>query len=273
MRQSSQFTVALLRRIREFLERTQPAFALGEIKLHLEGLTAVTDGLSALVVEQDTRHRQGKIGTSTLRRRLRAAKFEYMRPVARMARALFPDDPQLRSALSIPPRLARPEAVLAALHAMSIAAEPHKEAFVAAGFAADFLERMHVAADSLKEAVDARAKEFGRRSAASVGAVRTATRGRALIGLIDAMLAPRLESNPELLAEWRSLLRQGRLRVLSPGPAVPVVPAPPNGGPVSPSIPAPATPAPVTPPPVVPAPATTPLPAVPAAESALPSAA
>ena len=47
MRQSSQFTVALLRRIREFLERTQPPLALGEIKLHLEGLASVTEELSA----------------------------------------------------------------------------------------------------------------------------------------------------------------------------------------------------------------------------------
>lgn len=213
MRQSSHSTLALLRRIRDFLARTQPTFALGRISPHLDTLAVVADELATLIVEQDTRLRQGKAGTATLHRRIRAAKLEYMRPVAHQARALFPDDPQLRSAFALTARLRRPDAVLAALHAMSLAVEPLREHFVSAGFAADFLERMHAAADDVKEAVDARARAYGRRSAAAAGARHTAARGRALVALLDAMLAPRLESDPELRAEWRSLRRQGRVRM------------------------------------------------------------
>jgi len=223
MRQSSHSTLALLRRIRDFLARTQPTFALGRVSSHLAALSGVADELATLLVEQDTRRGQGKAGTATLHRRLRATKLEYMRPMAREARALFPDDPQLRSAFALTARLRRPDAVLAALHAMSVGADPVKERFVTAGFAADFLERMHAAADGVQEAVDTRAREHGRRSAAAAGARHTAARGRALVSRLDAMLAPRLESDPELLAEWRSLRRQGRVGITPAQSATPGV--------------------------------------------------
>ncbi|MEO7963263.1 MAG: hypothetical protein ABIT38_05065 [Gemmatimonadaceae bacterium] len=249
MRQTTHFTIALLRRILDFLQRTQPASEMGELTTHITQLAALTDELSDLAIEQETRRRQGRAGTSTLRRQLRAAKFEYMRPVWRMARVLFPDDATARGAMSVPAKLFRPEHVISALHGMAATAEAHKAAFTAGGFIEDFIDRMHGAADSIKSAVDARSRDYGRSAAASGGSVRLAQRGRAMVRLIDAMVGPRLQGNPELFAEWRSLLRQGQVRETAesastetpnepsvpfsgPTPPAPTPPTstPPNGG-------------------------------------------
>ncbi len=246
MRQTTQFTVGLLRRITEFLQRTQPSILIGELKSHIAQLSTITDEMSTLQIEQETRRRQSQAGTATLRKQLRTAKFEFMRPVSRMARVLFPDDPETRRAMSVPHRLFRPEEVVAALHAMAVSAEPHKAEFIAGGFATDFIERMHFAADALKAAVDARSREFGRRAAASGGAFRLAQRGRALVRLIDAMVAPRLQGNPELISEWRSLLRQGRMREAPIGePTDPSTDGP--GDPTRPTTPTSPPPTPTTP--------------------------
>ncbi len=213
MRVTTQYTVGLLRRIIEFLQSKEPEMAIGELKQNIARLSALTDELSKLAIEGEARKRQSRAGTGTLHRSLRAAKFEYMRPVARMGRILFPDDATARRALAVPKKLFRPEHVISALHAMAKASEPLKDEFTANGFAEDFIERMHGAADAIRTAVDARSREYGRRAAAANGSVRLAQRGRAMVRLIDAMVGPRLKENSELFAEWKSLLRQGKVRV------------------------------------------------------------
>ena len=212
MRDSSRRALAQFRRIRDFLVRTQPAVTLGDLAPHVATFGSVIDRLTALVVEQDTRARQGLSGTSAIRRRARLLRLEVMRPVALMARTLFPESEGPNAALRLPRNLRRAEALIASAHAMADAASTLRDDFVAGGFPPDFVEQLHHAADHLKEAIDARAHEIGRRAASAVGAVTETARGRAFLRLIDGMVAPRFEETPELLAEWRSLLRQGRAR-------------------------------------------------------------
>lgn len=226
MQQSSQRAVQLFRRTRDFLVRSQPQVAFGDLKVHVDTLGATADRLATHAIEQDTRSRQGRAGTATLRRLQRELKLEYMRPIARTSRALFPNDPALLTALRSPGRERRPEALVAAAQAMANTAEKQKERFEAAGFPADFAERLRAAAAKVIEAIDQRAGDVARRSAAAAAARGEVTRGRALMGMLDAMVAPRFEGDPERAAEWRSLMRQGRSRpssdleaVLTPGAA------------------------------------------------------
>ena len=212
MQKASQFAVQLFRRTRDFLVRVKPPIALGELTPHIDTLGHVAEQLSAAAIEQDTRSRQSRAGTVQLNRQMRTLRLEYMRPLARASRALFSDDPALQTTLRLPARLRRPEEVVAAANAMSSAALPYQERFVAAGFRSDFAERLRGAAAGVREAVDRRATEISRRSAATATAHSELARGRAVLALVDAMVAPRLEGNADQSAEWRSLMRQGRTR-------------------------------------------------------------
>lgn len=226
MQLPSQRAIQLFRRTRDFLVRSQPQVAFGDLKVHVDALGAIADRLAQHAIEQDTRSREGRAGTATLRRLLRELKLEYMRPIARTSRLLFPNDAALLTALRSPGRERRPEALVAAAQAMANTAEKQKERFQAAGFPADFSERLRAAAAKVIEAVDQRAGDIARRAAASAAARVEVARGRALMGMLDAMIAPRFEGDPERAAEWRSLMRQGRSRpageleaVLTPGDA------------------------------------------------------
>ena len=57
--------------------------------------------LSSFAVDQDTRTRASKAGTSTAKKLLHDLRLQYMRPVARMVRARFPDDEALLRKLSL----------------------------------------------------------------------------------------------------------------------------------------------------------------------------
>lgn len=212
MQLQSQRAVQLFRRTRDFLLRTQPEVALGDLQVHVANLGAAADHLAAHAIEQDTRSRQGQAGTATLRRLVRTLKLEYIRPIALTGRALFRDDPAVFTALRSPGRTRRPEALVAAAQAMANTAMQHTARFEAAGFPADFAERLRAAATRVADAVDQRAGDMARRAAATAAVRHEMSRGRAIMALLDAMVAPRFEGEPEMAAEWRSLMRQGRAR-------------------------------------------------------------
>jgi len=210
MKVSSQQAVSLFRRTRDFLVRTQPIVPLSDITSHLESLSAIADRLADFAIEQDTRTRQGRYGTARLRLATRTLKLEYMRPVSRVSRALFRGDEPLLTALRYPSRESRPEALAAAAQSIASAAQSHKDRFIAVGFLPDFIDRLRSAAAQVLTAIDQRATEIARRSAARSASRGEVAAGYALLSLLDAMITPRLEGNAELSAEWRSLMRQGR---------------------------------------------------------------
>jgi len=206
----SQAAVSLFRRTRDFLVRTQPQVALADIKQHIEALSGIADRLSSQAIEQDTRSRQGRAGTARLRQVTRTLRLEYLRPMHRASRALFKGDETILAAFRFPARLRRPEALVSVAHGMANAALPHKERFLAVGFAPDFVERVRNAAAQVLDAVDKRATDLARRSASRSALLAEVSSGYALMSLLDAMIGPRIEGSEELAAEWRSLMRQGR---------------------------------------------------------------
>jgi len=210
MKLSAQLALSRFRRIHDFLSLTQPPVALTDIRAHIHALGAVADRLAACAVEQDTRTRQGRAGTTTLRRACRSLRLEYMRPLHRASRALFRDDATVLAALTYPSRLRKPEALVATAHGMTNAAQPHSSRFIAEGFRPDFIDRVRTAATLVHDTLDQRATDIARRGACRSAVAAEIERGQALLSLLDAMISPRLEESAEFTAEWRSLMRQGR---------------------------------------------------------------
>jgi hypothetical protein len=212
MERSSQRSVQLFRRTRDFLVRAAPTAAYGDIGMHVESLGQTADRVAAAAIELDTRSRAARSGTQLLKRQMRALRLEYMRPIARTARARFANDAALRTALSMPRQVAQPEGLVAAAQAMANTAESNQAQFIAAGFPPDFVARLRGAAQVVLQLIDQRASDLARRSASAAAVQGEVAKGRAVMALLDAMLAPRLEGDAESSAEWRSLMRQGRLR-------------------------------------------------------------
>jgi hypothetical protein len=229
----------VLRRAHEFLAANQVAAALGPVTKHVEALGQTVDRLAAHAVGQDENERGFRGSASGARRKARTLQAELMRPIARMAQSLFPDDGDLRQALEMP-QVKGYEKLIAASLAMAGRANEHKDRFVAAGFSEDFLDRLRKGAADLRTALDEKGAHYGKRSAASAGMLEELARGKDLVRVLDDMVSPGLRATPDRLAEWRTLSRFARVTRLVEEVTTPPVADTPNGPPPVPPVVVPA---------------------------------
>lgn len=210
MRFNHKQAIQVFRRIRDFLAESPPPVSFGSVEKLVDQLKAVIDRLETHAREQAARASLAQAGTRIKRALAVSIRGEFLRPIARVARALFPADSALLQTFPIP-KVRDYEGTIAAAKAMAQNANGHKQRFVDAGFPEDFVERMEKAANDLREGMNARAEEFGKRSASTAGLRAEYVRGRELVRVLDAMVSPRLASAPERLAEWRTISRFARL--------------------------------------------------------------
>jgi hypothetical protein len=232
-------TLQTLRRVRDFVDRTTLDTGLTSVAPHVDALTGVIERLTAFSVEQDSRTRLARAGTTVISRQARRLRVSFMAPIARFGLHLPSLDAPSRQAMSLP-RKVDAEGMVAAALGMADAAETRKATFVSGGFTEDFTERLRTAARELQASIDARAKDRGRRSASTAGVRHELRVGRAAIRMLDSIVTPALESDPSSLAEWRTLKRQVRFTsnvalvddVPNTGSGTPVVAPPVSAAPV-----------------------------------------
>lgn len=214
-----------LRRAHAFLAGREISAALGDVKPHVEALDGIVVRLEQFATEQGTRESAARAATDAKRELAKGLRREYLRPIAQVARRLFGDDAQLRSAFRVP--AARDdEGLIQACNAFASRVEEHKTKFISRGLAADVVDRLHKATESFRDALVSRSLDLARRSAATAGMVSELSRGRDLVRLLDLMLVPRLASQPDQLAEWRSIARFLREAAVSGAELAPKVPMP-----------------------------------------------
>ena len=241
MRTPTKQGIQVLRRVDEFLGSTEITTGLGSYQKHVEMLGQIVDGVSTHAVEQEVSDRGFRASASTARHQAKIVRGEFMLPISRMGRSLFPSDVALRQSLAMPRRKDY-EGLIAAAYAMADRAEEHKDRFVAGGFNDDFADRLRQATADLRKALDDKAAHFGHRAAATAGLAREMSRGRGLVRILEAMVAPRLVETPDKLAQWRTLSRFLRtVKLPEEGTTPPTGTVVPNGTPVTPALPAGAT--------------------------------
>lgn len=235
MKQIAREGIQVFRRSFEFLASSAVTSAHGPITTHANELKSIGEKLNAFGIEQDesTRAHQGL--TSSAHAQAETLRVELMRPISHMAQRLFPHEPQLLRALTMP-RGRDYERILAAGNAFIAVAEAHKATFTGAGFAADFLDRLKAATDALRATLDARNEQLGRRSAATAGVNQELQRGRALLRMLNDMVGPPLKADHALFAKWRTLSRferSGRQKgaTTPPTDGEPAAPVPPTPAP------------------------------------------
>lgn len=223
-----------MRRAHAFLAGRAFTAAIGELKPQVDTLAAIIERLERHATDQEMGTSVTRAATDAKRAMANQLRQEYLRPIAQIARNLFADDAELRKSFLVkPPR--DEEGLIQLASAFAERSAQFKDRFVEKGLASDFVERLQKAIEEFREVIVNRGLEQARRTAAGVGMREEVTRGRDLIRLVDAMLAPRLESRPEQLAEWRSIARFARAAAVTT--EVVTAPVGPTAGPASPAVP------------------------------------
>jgi hypothetical protein len=143
---------------------------------------------------------RGTVAQHTLRTALRT---RHMLPIARIARTQLQTVPDYRK-LKLPNIRINSEKLVADARAMGQAAHEHDTVFVTMGLPTDFVDQLNAAASALHTALISRSAQHGRHVGATKGLKSATTRARQQIAVIDAMLMPMIDTNPALVAEWKS---------------------------------------------------------------------
>jgi hypothetical protein len=122
----------------------------------------------------------------------------------------------------LPPSDVDSERLAADSDAMVTALKTLGPQFVARGFASNFVEQLSNATKALRDAIDVRSKQVGRRVGTTEAIVRDGERAVQLVRVIDTLVRPVIQSNSELLATWDNIValprspRSGGVVVVTP---------------------------------------------------------
>jgi hypothetical protein len=217
MRRHTTQGIQVLRRASEFLVDNTATGRLGPIDKQVKELSACLGNLIRHGGTQDDATRASREATRRAREAATALRREAMHPIARLAVLLFPRGSSERSY----------DSLIAAAAGFAGRAAEHKAKFIEAGLSEDFVERLQATAGELRKALDEKAKNYGRRIAATEGAEVEYARGRKIVRYLDTMVTPIWEVTPARLKEWKGLSRFARQAVPDETASEP----PPVGGP------------------------------------------
>jgi hypothetical protein len=200
-------TLQAIRRTQGFTAARPFASPPADYAVQLEVLAAAAVALDRHAAEKESaeRFRAADVRHAYALRETLLAR--HMRPLAKLARAIFVDQPGVQRALRLPRGSTKPESLIAIAEAMAEAAQPYADRLVAAGRPADFVAQLRAAASALREAVQARPRHVTRRIGANASIQDAVVRSRRALRVLDAMMQGRFIDDPALLAEWRSVAR------------------------------------------------------------------
>ncbi|MEX2177585.1 MAG: hypothetical protein WD801_02665 [Gemmatimonadaceae bacterium] len=204
MEKKARSALRRFRRVQEFLGTTEVAGT----KVKRDELSEVVQEMSSSGEEQDASDRLAR-GETARQRALRGAVWNrHMVPISRIARRTL-GVPGMDTKFFLPPKRADNEAILAAARGMAQAAEQHAQAFAQQGLPAEFLTDFRSAIDALAGALTVRVQGLRRRKTSREALAELVKRGVAAVDVLDAIVTPRLEDQPEVLAAWKSVKRPG----------------------------------------------------------------
>jgi hypothetical protein len=134
-------------------------------------------------------------------------KDKALKPIARLARTLLPEDPNLADRVK-DAKLNSYGGVIMFARNLIERAEPNKAKFVEAGLKENFLDSLRADVAKFQKVLEEKDLSFRLRSGATAALEKELVRARRLVRVIDAMLtAEWKESNPNLLAQWKTVSR------------------------------------------------------------------
>ena len=166
-------------------------------------LDAVVTQLTAHAVTQDLGTRLSRGETANQRALRMILRFNHMKPIADVARMRLREVPNF-IALTRPRNNVSATRLIAAAGAMADAATPYEDVFIDAGLDPDFLTQLRQAAENMRRSLDDRAQSRRQSAGATEGLRVEEQRGTAILRLLDGLVIPKLGTNDQLLAQWKS---------------------------------------------------------------------
>ena len=170
------------------------------------------------------------LGGASRRQQAKKALLAKMRPLNRIARALDRDQyPEARAQYRMPTRGGY-EGIIGQANAFLAALPTMKAVFISHGLVADFDEQLQSATDELIAATER--KNNGRIAQVSntAGLMAKSKEGMRVLRQLDGIMSARYESDPALLAGWKTACRVERAPRRTPAgtppPSTPSAPVP-----------------------------------------------
>jgi hypothetical protein len=209
MRRPTTQGILVLHRVNDFLADNAATGPIGSVDKQVKELSACLDLLDMHAGVQDAATHDFRSAAARAREARATLRNDYLRPIARLARVIFPRGAPERTKFLMP-RARSYHALIAAAEGLAERAAAHKTALVEGGLSEDFVERLMAAVSALRTALDDKARHFGRRAAATTGTESEYARGRRIVAYLDTVVTPTWKSTPARLAEWKALSRFAR---------------------------------------------------------------
>jgi len=194
------------RRIRDFLFGYDLKSDIAELPALRKELDDAVGQLTAGAAAQEAMTKQARVQTTEINRLRHTLREKHLKPIVRMSRTMELDINGTQITFVLPHRKAMSERVATAADGMVTALKTVGPQFVARGFAPTFVEQLSAATKALRDAIDQRAAQVSRRVGTTAAMERDATRVIQLVRVIDTLVRPVIESDPEVLAAWENVM-------------------------------------------------------------------
>lgn len=212
MRYEQNAVLDSLRRAQQFLDAHADALETvnPSARKQLERVAAQIADLSIL---QETGSRGARGETAKQRALLAALRRDHMAPIAVVAKLELRAMPEFVS-LQMPQAGGSAERLLVAAYSMADAAARYSDVLIDNGLSATFADDLRDAAAAVSEAATGRNTYRLDRTGATAGLDAAQRRGRAILKILNALIARCIRNDAQLVAEWNAARKIGR----KPGP-------------------------------------------------------
>lgn len=211
----------MLLRVRDFGTRYEALFTEGTRGHQLFGeMDTIITQIEQLATAQQSTDRSAREGT-TLRGEARTNLREDMEAISETARAMAIDTPGLEDKFRMPRGRANDVDLLNAARAFATDALPRKDAFIAHGLPATFLDDLLADIAALERAIDSQQRSKRERASATAGLDDAVERGVTKVRQLDAVIRNRFRDELTRIAEWEAARHTERTPRTPPAPEEP----------------------------------------------------
>lgn len=194
------------RRLLDFLAGHDLKSEIAELPALRQELDDTLAKFTADAAAQDATTRQARVQTTEIRRLRTNLRDGHIKPIVRMSRTMQLELNGSKLTFELPNFSTDNEQLARAADGMVLALNTVGPQFVARGFATNFVEQLANASKALRDAITQRSALVSRRTGTTAVMQAQANRLVQLAGVIDTLVRPVIQNDPELFATWQSLV-------------------------------------------------------------------
>ena len=222
MKKSQTQVLQWARRVRDFLVTSEIKSDVAELTGLRQELDDTLAQLTTDAAAQEAITKQSRVQTTEINKLRQTLRDTHLKPIVRMSRTMPLQINGTDITFVVPSQKVNSERLAAHSDAMATALNVVGPQFTARGFASNFVEQLSTTTKALRDAIDQRAAKVSRRTGITAAMLAHETHVVQVVRVVDSIVRPAIESNPELLASWENVVALPRL----PKSAAAVVAAP-----------------------------------------------